>query len=172
MKNLFFIMASLCLVMTSATALAGSGDPATVSNLDYNQYAGKWFVIAHSPNPYLKDCVNSTAKYTPESSTSFAVYNVCNKANGSFSDIEGTATAASPSELGKLRIRYNFFIQTDYWVVAVDPNYQWAVTSEPGKKAMSILSRVAPMQPELLQSILNDLKSKGFPVQSLIFDKY
>ncbi len=94
------------------------------------------------------------------------------KFNGRQSTISGFATVSDSAVPSKLRVRFNWFARGDYWITELDPNYQWAVVSSPGKKFNFILSRVAPMPESLKQDVLKTLKDKGFDTDNLIFDQY
>lgn len=171
-------MSAIALILAGATLFLGSKgftaetDPQVVSEVDLNLYSGKWYEIAHAPNFFQRNCLRSTADYAVLSPTSISVKNVCFKENGEISDIEGTAKIVDPAEPAKLKVRFNFFARGDYWIVDLDPHYQWAVVSGPGKKSLFILARQAPMNPDLLANILSTLKSKGFRTEELIYDKY
>lgn len=154
------------------TSRADNSDPAVVSEIDLNKYAGKWFEIARYPTFFQRNCVTSTAEYAVQSPTSVSVYNVCYKEDGSTSDIKGTATVVDPAVPAKLKVRFNIFAQGQYWVVALDPNYQWAVVSSSSKSSLFILARTAPMNIELKNKIINDLKARGFETEKLIYDRY
>lgn len=149
-----------------------SRDPAVVKSVNFGRYVGFWYEIAHAPNWFQTDCARSTAEYKELTATSVSVLNTCYTADNSVSDIQGTATVVDPKTPAKLEVEFNFFARGDYWIVDLDPNYQWSVVSGPNKQSLFILSRTAPMEPALLKSILNRLQKRGFDVDNLIFDKY
>jgi apolipoprotein D and lipocalin family protein len=155
-----------------AMAVAKAKDPATVASVDVARYMGLWNEIAHSPNFFQKGCERSTAEYGLLETGRVSVHNVCYKANGKTSDIKGEAFAPNANEPAKLKVDFGFPFLGDYWIVRLEPNYQWAVVSGPGKKSIFILARQAPMEPKLLADILADLETDGFDVKSLIFGKY
>lgn len=153
-------------------AMSNNADPKVVSEVDLARYSGKWHEIAHSPNFFQRKCLRSTAEYAVTSPTSVSVKNVCFKQDGEISDIEGIAKIVDTAQPAKLKVRFNFFARGDYWIIDLDPNYQWAVVSGPSKKSLFILARQAPMDPDLLVSIMVSLKEKGFRTEELVFDKY
>ncbi len=148
------------------------GDPKVVETVDLNRYAGKWSEIAHSPNSFQMDCKRSTAEYTVLSDSTASVYNVCYLADGTTRDISGVASVTDRATPAKLKVDFGMGPAGDYWIIALDSEYKWAVVSGPEKKSLFILARMAPMDKILLGDILQDLKSKGFDIDSLIFDKY
>lgn len=159
-------------LLNTQPILANETDPKVISSVDLNRYAGFWHEIAHAPNFFQRKCIRSTAEYAVTSPTTISVKNICYKEHGNTSDIEGIATVVDVAEPAKLKVRFNFFARGDYWIVDLDPNYQWAVVSGPSKKSLFILSRQAPMEASVLTNILTNLKQKGFNTEELIFDKY
>ncbi len=164
----------LSLLLTASVAAFGvdNKDPKVVQEIDFKRYAGLWYDIAHKPNFFQKDCLQSTAKYSVISPTEVSVLNTCYKKDGKISDISGVATVKNSDEPGKLKLKFNFFARGDYWIVDLDPNYQWAIVSAQKKKSLFILSRVAPMDPQLLAQILSSLKSSGFNTEDLVYGQY
>jgi apolipoprotein D and lipocalin family protein len=147
-------------------------DPEVVSQVDLQKYAGLWYEIAHSPNFFQRDCVRSQAEYVVLDERSVSVLNTCFKKDGEVTDIKGKAKIVDPAVPAKLKVRFNFFARGDYWIVALDPDYQWAVVSGPKRKNNFILARNAPMDPALLEKILADLQARGFDTKDWIFDQY
>ncbi len=149
-------------------------DPTVVSNVDLNLYKGLWYDIAHSPNFFQRKCVSSTAEYEVLSPDSISVFNTCYKANGKKKTIHGVAHIVDPSVPAQLQVQFKIFGRPkgDYWITELDPAYQWAVVSGPGKGFNFILSRVAPISESVKTQILTTLKAKGFDTDEFIFDQY
>lgn len=172
MKSLLLIIAFLTSCTFFEKSYADKSDPTVVNQIDLNKYAGKWFEIARYPTFFQRNCISSTAEYLVQADNSLSVYNVCYKADRSTSDIKGTATIVDPAVPAKLKVRFNVFAQGEYWVIALDSNYQWAVVSSSAKSSLFVLARTAPMNPELKDSIISELKNRGFETEKLIFDQY
>lgn len=147
-------------------------DPQVVESVDLNLYAGLWYEIAHAPNEFQKECIRSTAEYAVTTADSISVHNVCFKADGTSTDITGIGMVEDRATPAKLKVQFSPTQTGDYWIVALDANYQWAVVSGPAKQSLFILSRTAPMDGTLMTSIIDDLKAKGFHTDDLIFDQY
>jgi apolipoprotein D and lipocalin family protein len=170
--ELFLAVIVLSSCVSFNKSFADSTDPSVVNQIDLQKYSGKWYEIARKPTFFQRNCVRSTAEYQVIDSTSISVYNVCYKADNSTSDISGTAKIVDANEPAKLKVRFNFFAQGEYWVTELDSNYQWAVVSASKKSSLFILAREAPMKPELLNSILNTLKAKNYELSDLVYDQY
>lgn len=180
MKTFTSLLAASCLTLFTTIAQAGPAttvpvldNPNTVTEVDLDRYAGVWKEIAHAPNAEQANCKRSIAEYGVLSPVLVSVHNVCVKADGSTTDIRGQATAPNPKEPGKLEVTFeNIPVKGEYWIVRLDPDYQWAVVSSSERKTLYILSRQAPMATALLQTILSDLKADGFNTDTLVYDDY
>lgn len=149
-----------------------TSDPAVVKTVDLNRYSGLWYEIAHAPTFFQKNCTRSTAEYKVLSADSVSVYNICYKNNKKHSDIKGVAKVIDASVPAKLKVDFNIFATGDYWIVALDENYQWAVVSGPDKDSLFILARKGPMASALLDKILSDLQARNFKTDNLVYDQY
>lgn len=168
--SIIFLSSIMC--TANAFTFNSKPDPEVVKSVDISRYVGFWYEIAHAPNFFQKGCDYSTAEYEIINAESISVHNVCHRSDNTISDIEGTATIVDSAVPAKLKVRFNFFARGDYWITELDPNYQWAVVSGPGKNSLFILSRVAPMDKDLLQQIITTLEEKGFDTTDLIYDRY
>ncbi len=172
MKSLLLIITFLTSCSFFEKSHADTSDPTVVNKIDLNKYSGKWYEIARYPTFFQRNCISSTAEYQVQADNSLSVYNVCYKEDRSTSDIKGTATIVDSTVPAKLKVRFNLFAQGEYWVIALDSDYQWAVVSSSAKSSLFILARTAPMNLELKNSIINELKNRGFETEKLIFDQY
>jgi apolipoprotein D and lipocalin family protein len=55
----------------------------------------------------------------------------------------------------------------DYWVIDIDPDYQWVVVSEPRREYLWILARTPQLPAATLNTLQTRLTAKGFDVQRL-----
>ena len=96
--------------------------------------------------PFQKQCVKATqAHYTANANGTVQVINQCQTQTGEISQVTGQASIKAP---GQLQVSFfNLlgwwvpFAGGPYWVVALDPNYQWVVVSAPKRKYAWLLSR-------------------------------
>ena len=167
-------------LMTTAVLLAASPSLATtlpnrpVSQLDMARYAGQWHEIAHLPMFFERSCVSAvTATYTPRADGTIKVHNACRTKHG-IKTVDGTART-DPGQPAELKVR---FIPgslswlpdawADYWVIAVDADYQWAVIGSPSRKYLWILARRPGMRHALFQTIIERARQQGYDVNKLM----
>lgn len=162
------------LLATAGTSLAAP--LTTVENLDLQRYAGTWYEQARLPMFFQRKCErNTTAHYAIQANGDIAVTNRCQTRDGKIIKAEGTARVV-PGSSAKLEVRFAPdvlaflpFVWADYWVIDLDPQYQWAVVGEPRRKYLWVLSRDKSLQRETLEAIVERAKAKGFRTERLIY---
>lgn len=147
----FSLLPAALFVLASA---AGATEPLrAVAALDMDRYAGQWHEIAHLPVSFQKKCVGDiTATYSLRSDGRITVRNGCRVEDGGRVEAEGVARPVTGAP-GQLQVRFapDWLswvprVWADYWVIALDPDYQWAMVGEPDRRYLWILSR-APSMP-------------------------
>lgn len=161
-------------VLVSAAAVASSPN-APVAELDLQRYAGRWHEIAHLPMFFQRKCASDiTATYTLRPDGSIEVRNACRKRDGSQQVSEGIARPVDERP-GQLEVRFAPRwlswapgVWADYWVIALDPDYRWAVVGGPSRKYLWILSRESSMSQSQFDTLRADAAARGYPVDRLV----
>ena len=174
--------AAAAALLIAFTPPAGAQAPLqSVPELDLQRYSGTWHEIARLPMKQQEQCVaDVTATYTPQADGIIEVRNSCRTMEGS-SEAVGEARRVE-GHPGRLKVRFapgwlswlpN--VWGDYWVIALDPDYQWAVVGEPERRYLWLLSRTPTVSAELFERmrataedqayVLDALKSSGDTVR-------
>ncbi len=159
----------------STTAPADHAPLPTVAKVDLARYAGTWHEVSRLPNFFQKSCLRSMAEYTALPDGSIKVRNTCYKARGRTSGITGKAVPVPGSNNARLRVKFGGLAslapvaeEGNYWIIALDPQYRWAMVGTPDRKFLWMLSR----QPQLPFPAYQQLKAKakelGFDVSNLL----
>jgi apolipoprotein D and lipocalin family protein len=168
MKTIGFSL--IFLTIMSLASCSATGDiPKTVSKVDLQKYAGKWYEIARFPNSFQKNCFCSTAEYTLTDKGYVKVFNACRKGglNGKVSSITGKAFPVVGSSNAKLRVQFFWPFRADYWIIGLADDYSWAAVSGPSRKYLWILSRSPQMDEAVYQHVLLMLRENGFDLSLL-----
>jgi len=147
----------------------------SVPALDLSRYAGHWHEIAHLPVSFQKKCVGEiSAAYTLREDGLVGVRNSCRTKSGDIAVAEGVARKV-PEHPGRLEVRFAPdwlswvpIVWADYWVVALDPGYQWALVGEPDRKYLWILSRSPTMPRAQFDEIKARAAAMGYDLDPLI----
>ena len=148
----------------------------TVPSVDLIRYAGKWFEIAKYPNRFQKQCVaNTTAVYNLIGGGNIEVVNSCQTQDGTTDQATGRAKIEDKKTYAKLKVRFapsytSFlpFVWADYWIIDLDPNYQYAAVGTPKRDYLWILSRTPQMDENTYEGILNRVRAQGFDTDKLV----
>lgn len=172
MSRLILIIA-LMAVTLSAGAAALPNQPVELMNLQ--RYTGQWHEIAHLPLYFQRQCTDRiTATYRINPDGTIAVHNACRTSDGSMDSADGVARKTD-GPAGALKVRFAPgwlgwlpWVWADYWVIELDPDYQWAVVGSPSKKYLWILSRSPEMDGQLLQNLRSRAEQRGYPIDKLV----
>jgi apolipoprotein D and lipocalin family protein len=162
--------------MSALSAVGAQGaELGTVATIDVPRYMGTWFEIAKYPNWFQKKCVRNTrASYSLQADGMVQVVNRCLQDGGEPSEAIGAARQVGGATSPKLQVRFapawlSFIpaVWGDYWVIDLDPGYQWVAVSEPKREYLWVLSRTPKMDPAAYKDLLARLAQKGFDLQKL-----
>ena len=147
----------------------------TIPSLDVSRYIGTWYEIAKFPNWFQKKCVSNTqAVYSVRPDGNLKVLNSCKTADGEISQAEGTARQVGASDSPKLEVRFapawlSFLpmVWGDYWIIDLDPQYQVAAVSDPGREYLWVLSRTPQLDKKTYDALLLRLQNQQFDTRKL-----
>nr|WP_233175727.1 lipocalin family protein [Dyella sp. ASV24] len=149
-----------------------------VARLDLGRYMGQWHEIAHLPLVFQRQCVSDvTAEYTATEDGQIRVRNACRTRDGSLDTAIGVARTVRPGPEGALQVRFAPdclswlpWAWADYWVVEIDPGYQWAVVGSPSRRYLWILSRSPDMTRAQFEAIRSRATLRGYALGELRVD--
>jgi apolipoprotein D and lipocalin family protein len=115
-----------------------------------------------------------TATYTLRDDGDVTVSNACVREDGVRMQSDGVARMAG-SDPAKLEVRFapawlSFLpgVWADYWVLAIDADYQWAIVGEPDRKYLWILSRQPTMDAKTLEALKARARTMEYDLAELI----
>jgi apolipoprotein D and lipocalin family protein len=147
----------------------------TVPSVDVPRYMGTWHEIAKYPNWFQKKCASSTqATYTLQADGRVQVLNRCQNDKGEWTQALGVARQIGGPTSAQLKVRFapewlSFIpmVWGDYWIIDLDPDYQWVVVSEPQREYLWILSRTPQMPAVTYRTLLGKLEVLGFDLKAI-----
>lgn len=138
----------------------------TVETMELEKYMGKWYDIAHFPATFLSGCENITAEYSLTEKNYVRVFNQCIKSkNGKVKSIKGKAFKVEDSNNTKFKVQFFWPFKADYWILELDPDYQYAVVGGPSRTYAWILARTPYLEEDIIIQLMDVLKDKGFEVE-------
>ncbi|MFW5805937.1 MAG: lipocalin family protein [Bacteroidales bacterium] len=147
-----------------------SDTPTRAGSVDIEKYAGTWYEIARYPNSFEKDCECVTATYIPKERF-VHVINRCRK-NDEAKNIKGKAFPVSGSKNTKLKVQFFWPFRADYWIIALDTDYHWALIGHPKKNYFWILARENHLPEKTMQHLFDIMKENGYDKDKLIMTEH
>lgn len=139
-------------------------DNSTVPSLDLSRYLGKWYEIARFDHSFEKGVHFTTADYTVQQNGRIKVVNSGMK--------EGKKTASTGKAKltdtnGLLRVSFFGPFYSDYRVLMVSEDYEYALVGSKSSKYLWILSRTPDIPGGILHAILVEATRRGYDTSRL-----
>jgi apolipoprotein D and lipocalin family protein len=152
----------LALLTTSLLLSCSSSDkepslppPPVVASVDVQRYLGTWYQQALIPNRFQSMCASNTRK-------DLSVLNQCTGVDGKPEVATGVAKIVEGSNNAKLRVSFFRPFYGDYWVLALDPDYQWVLVGDPTRQYGWVLSRNLSLDGATYAQILDRAVALGY----------
>ena len=172
-RSSLLLAATAALAGTAALVVARRPPPAplrTVAHVDLDRYLGRWYEIARLPTRFEKDLTHVTADYARNPDGSVRVTNAGRRGQQP-KTVTGRATVTDPTTNARLEVSFFWPFTGNYWVMELDPAYQWALVGEPSREYLWVLSRQPRLNPTVMRNLIARARLEGFPVEKLIFTR-
>jgi apolipoprotein D and lipocalin family protein len=142
----------------------------TVERVELDRYTGTWFEIASFPQSFQRGCTATSATYTARADGEIDVLNRCRKdaLDGEEKSAKGRARVVDRASNARLEVSFFRPFWGDYWIIDLDPGYQFAVVGHPNRDYLWILSRTPAMQEATYQAVLGRLQAQGYETARLV----
>jgi apolipoprotein D and lipocalin family protein len=176
-----FLAASLRLVRRSPllwVALWGltacATDPPTgvqpVTPFDVQRYAGKWFEIARLDHAFEAGLDNVSAQYQLQPDGSVKVINRgFDTQKNAWKEANGTAKFTGDTRRASLKVSFFGPFYGGYHVVALDPDYRWALVIGADRSYAWILARDKQIPTDVRARLLEQARTLGIAVDKLVW---
>lgn len=139
-----------------------------VSPFDANRYLGKWYEIARFDFRFEKNLEHVTAHYSLREDGSIHVVNRgYDTRNGEWKESVGRAVFAGDPSTAMLKVSFFGPFYAGYNVVAIDPEYKYALVVGRNLDYLWLLSREEMMPDEVVEKYLAMAESIGFDLDRL-----
>lgn len=171
------LVSALLLALVLSPALLRAEVPVqVVQGMDAERYTGTWFEIARFPNRFQKQCAGDvSANYSLQPDQTLRVANKCRLADGQYEEAIGVARQADRTQANtKLKVRFAPswlswlpFVWADYWVIALDPDYRYALVGTPDHEYLWILSRSPALDAATYDTLVDKARIQGYDTTRL-----
>ena len=167
MIRLLSSLIALTTLVSCQTSAPPNAKP--VTGFEVDRYLGTWYEISKYPVSFEEGLVGVKAEYSLREDGDIRVLNSGYRDNfdGELSTAEGHAWLSDAAEPSKLRVRFFWPFHGAYWVIALDPAYQWSVVGEPDRGYLWILSRTPTMAAGTYDRIVAMIHELGYDTSRL-----
>lgn len=172
-KHTLIVISAFILIACSAIAPNYTNPPKPVETVDLHRYVGTWYEIARLPIYFQRHCMSDvTAHYSLNANGTININNQCKDKYGELSQAIGIASKDGLDSQLKVSflpkgLRWLPFGKADYWVLALDDNYQYALVGTPNHRYLWILSRTPDINPATYQNLLRHAHTQGYAIDNL-----
>ncbi|HET8694373.1 MAG TPA: lipocalin family protein [Aquabacterium sp.] len=164
---LILIATSLCLGACSTQPPSGI---TPVSGFDLQRYSGKWFEVARLDNRFERGLTDVSATYTPQGDGSLTVLNRGYDAQAlRWQEAKGRALFNGDPHTASLKVSFFGPFYGGYHVIALDPQYQWAMVAGNDRSYLWILARHKSIEADVQARLLSQAAQLGFDTQKLVW---
>lgn len=141
-----------------------------VQNFDKSKYLGKWYEIARLDFKYERGLNNVTAEYSLNENGTIKVDNKgYNVKKDKWEQSIGKAKFVKKDNVGMLKVSFFGPFYSGYNVIAVDPDYKYALVAGESLKYMWILSREKTIPESVKADYLIKAREIGYSVSDLVW---
>ena len=141
-----------------------------VKNMKVTEYLGTWYEIARLPHSFEDGLTCVTATYSMRDDGKIDVLNRGLIITGdSTREKIAHGVARIPDTLVQAKLKVSFYgpFYSDYQVIALGENYEYALVGTPSRKYLWILSRTPHIDAILYNSLIEIAVNKGFDTKRL-----
>ena len=166
------ILAVQLLLLVSACRSIPEGlEP--VTNFDSKQYLGLWYEIARFDSQFENNLDDVTANYSERKDGKIKVENRgFSTQRNAWSSIVGKAKFTQSKTVASLKVSFFGPFYAGYNVIALSPDYQYALVCGNTKDYLWILSRKKFIAEEVKTAFVNQAKQLGFATEKLVWVKH
>ncbi|EFM20175.1 MULTISPECIES: lipocalin family protein [unclassified Pantoea] len=166
------VVASLSAFLSVACSTTPPKNVTVIDNFDSQRYLGQWYEIARLNHPFERGLQQVTANYSPREDGGLKVINRgYNVKKQRWQESVGKAYFTGEPQRASLKVSFFGPFYGGYNVIALDPDYRYAMVCGPNRHYLWILSRTPQLEPGVKEKLVEQARQNGFPVEELIWVK-
>lgn len=170
LKSLFTCLLFILMLSTLFSCRTIPGGITAVGQFDKAKYLGKWYEIARFDFRFERNLDNTSAEYSLNPDGTVRVVNRgYDYVKKEWKQAVGKAKSAGKEDVAMLKVSFFGPFYAGYNVIALDPDYQYALVCGNSREYLWILSRKTTIPEDIRAKYLDIAKNYGFDISKLIF---
>lgn len=173
MKQSGFLLKMVIIMSTLFSCTTIPKGAVAVKSFDKQKYLGKWYEIARIDFKFERNLNNTTAEYSLNKNGSIRVENRgYNIKKEKWTKAVGKAKFVKEDDIAMLKASFFGPFYAGYNVIAIDPNYTYALVAGKNLKFLWILSRGTTIPDEIKTQYLKIAEEIGYNTSNLLWVKH
>jgi apolipoprotein D and lipocalin family protein len=140
-----------------------------VQGFQAERYLGTWYEIARLDHSFERGLVDVSARYQRRADGGIDVLNSgYHLGKQAWKEAKGRAYFIDSPQTGSLKVSFFGPFYGAYHVMALDPDYRWAMVAGPSHDYLWILARTPSLPEAVVADLLENARQAGFDLSSLI----
>lgn len=159
---------ALLVLLTACTGLPEGVD--AVDNVDPDRYLGTWYEVARLDHSFERGLSDVSATYTARDDGGIDVLNKgYDTESREWSQAEGKAYPLEDGDWSQLKVSFFGPFYGGYNIIALDPDYGWAMVAGPNRDYLWILARDPALDQAVVDRLVAQAAALEFDTGELIF---
>ncbi len=162
------LLFAVALIFTGCSSVTDVAEP--VANFDLERYLGSWYEIARIDFRFEKDMDQTTATYSMNSDGTVRVINRgYDFIKNEWKESIGKARFRGDETRGALEVSFFGPFFSEYNILALDPDYKYALVGGKTYDNLWILSREKTIPENIRQDYLEIARAIGYDINRLVW---
>ena len=164
------LLATGLLTLLAGCATSPPSGVTAVTPFDLKRYEGRWYEIARLDHRFERGLTDVSALYQPQADGTVRVVNRgYDPAKGEWREAVGKGRFLESSEIGSLKVSFFGPFYGGYHVVALDPDYRWALVVGADRDYCWILAREKHLDAAERDAIVARAQALGIDTSAFIW---
>lgn len=169
-RNLIYIIPIIVGLAALSSCRTIPRNATAVTPFNKNKYLGKWYEIARIDFKFEKNMTSTTAEYSLNDNGTIKVVNSgYNIKKEKWKQVKGKAKFVGDENVAKLKVSFFGPFYSGYNVLAIDPEYKYALVSGKNLDYLWILSRETTIPSSIKEQYLAKAQQIGYDTSRLLW---
>jgi len=144
-----------------------------LDQIDYKAFEGKWYSLYSIPTLMDRNWKQTIETYTLKDDDHFDVLTTYHK-EGKTEEKSITSKLFFDDEKadGDMKAQFLWPFKIGYWIIELAADYSYVVVGHPDEKYLFIMAKEPKIDPELLVTIIENCREKGYEVEKLVSQEH
>ncbi|MBC2607993.1 lipocalin family protein [Pelagicoccus albus] len=168
MKRLLIALTLLATLLTTACSENEMPNQKLADSVNLESFMGTWYVHGHTPTFMDKEAYDATETYELDGKKIRTTYRYRKGSHeGKWKEYHPVGKVYDHESNAEWRMRFFGILNAAYYILYVDPSYEYTVVGHPGRSMAWIMSRSPQMTDSKYDELIQELVSRDYDLSEL-----